>query len=235
MPTDSSKPTLLTIGHSNHEQALFLELLKKHEVTAIADVRSIPRSKWASQFDEQILEPSLKAIGIRYVFMGRELGARRSEPECYVDGKARYELIEKTRLYQEGLDRLRKGVGRHRIALMCAEADPITCHRTVLVCHSLRCDDLAINHILPDGRLEAHGRSEERLMELAGLDGGLLFGDPAQLLEDAYRAQAEKIAFVKNPDESQRWQSDSGDSGDRSDPSDPSDPALHDRFHEEDG
>src|SRR3569832_154344 len=100
---------LFTIGHSTHSAEKFLELLRRHQVTAIGDVRSSPFSAWTPQFNRSALEPTLKSAGIHYVFLGDELGARRVEREVYADGVARYERIVKLPSFQTGLERVRKG------------------------------------------------------------------------------------------------------------------------------
>ncbi len=124
---------LFTIGHSTHAWADFLHLLKTHCINAIADVRSSPYSARLPQYNREVLDRALPAENIRYAF----LGARRTEPECYVDGVARYDLIARTAVFQAGLDRVLSGTARFRLALVCAEKDPLECHRTILVCRSL--------------------------------------------------------------------------------------------------
>lgn len=189
MPQD-----LLTIGHSAHPIEAFLALLTRHHVTAIADVRSTPYSRRNPQFNRESLARTLAEHGIAYVFLGAELGARSADPSCYVDGQARYDRIAATPLFHEGLRRLERGMQAHRVALMCAEADPITCHRTILVCRSLRACGIEIAHILADGGLEPQADAEARLVSLthAGQAGLFDAGDP---VERAYDLQADRIAY----------------------------------------
>ena len=139
---------LFTVGHSNHTIEEFITLLQKHGVTAVADVRSHPYSKYLPHFNQKLLKASLSDAGIRYVFLGKELGARSNNPNCYVDGKAVYEKIASTKEFNDGIQRILKGAESYNISLMCAEKDPITCHRAVLVCQHLRESNLDINHIL---------------------------------------------------------------------------------------
>lgn len=160
---------LFTIGHSNHNSEAFIQLLKQHEVTAIADVRSHPYSRQNPQFTQAALKASLVEVGIYYVFLGKELGARSSNPNCYVDGKALYERIAATEEFAIGVQRLLKGAQKHRIALMCAEKDPMTCHRAILVCQNLRHHDIKINHILSNGTLLTQQQLESRLLQKFGL------------------------------------------------------------------
>jgi uncharacterized protein (DUF488 family) len=192
-------PQILTIGHSNHTIERFLELLRKHGVSAVADVRSSPYSQYNPQFNREQLQAALKPARIGYVYLGDELGARRSEPECYLDGKARYDLICKTPRFQEGLKRVQKGAMQHRLALTCAEKDPITCHRAILVCRHLRPFGIPISHILDSGELETTAAMEQRLLMEAGCgEGNLFVTDPAAEIEYAYDLQGDRIAYTEH-------------------------------------
>ncbi len=134
---------LYTIGHSNNNIEKFIALLQEHGVTAIADVRSHPYSRYLSHFSQAELKFHLKEAKLDYVFLGKELGARPEEDSCYVDGKAVYEKIAARQSFAEGIERLIKGSEKYNIALLCAEKDPINCHRAVLVCQHLRNSDLS--------------------------------------------------------------------------------------------
>ena len=188
---------LFTIGHSNHSLDHFLELLLAYQVSAIVDVRSSPYSKYSPHFNKDLLESALRDADIDYVFLGRELGASRSEDSCYIDGQAKYDRIAQLPTFRRGLEKVLQGVEHYRVALMCSESDPITCHRTILVCRGLKriCPDLEITHILGDGTEERQEMSEERLVNLHKLQPEL-FGDltsTSGLIEKAYDLQAEKI------------------------------------------
>jgi uncharacterized protein (DUF488 family) len=186
---------LFTIGHSDHSAEVFLDLLQRHGVTALADVRSSPYSRRHPQFNRETLAAVVERAGIRYVFLGPELGARRSESECYEDGKARYSLIARSPLFAQGLNRIREGTERFRVALLCAEKDPLTCHRAILVCRHLRDSMSPIQHIREDGEIERHEELESRLLAAAGLPEGDLFQTREELLEQAYDWQGDRIAY----------------------------------------
>ena len=124
---------VLTVGHSNHAPEAFLALLTRHGVTALADVRSAPWSRFNPQFNRKALSASLADNDIAYVWLGRELGGRPDDPACYEDGTVRYDLLAQTPLYREGIGRVLRGAAEHRLALMCAD----DCHRTLLVSRSL--------------------------------------------------------------------------------------------------
>jgi len=190
--------TLFTIGHSNHELTALLDLLRRHGVQGVVDVRSHPFSARFPQFSRPVLERALKQNGLQYVFLGRELGARREEPECYVEGQARYDLVAKTAAFAEGLQRVLKGLVKYRVALLCAEKDPLTCHRTILVCRHLRGHGFPIQHIHADGSLESHEQAEERLLKQLELGQPSLFATHEQQVAQAYDEQGLKIAYRQN-------------------------------------
>jgi len=185
---------LFTIGHSTHELATFLGLLKQHEIEVVADVRSRPFSRFP-WFSRAALEKELKANGIQYVFLGMELGARRDERECYIGPRADYRLIAQTPAYQKGIQRLRDGVSRFRIALMCSEREPLDCHRTILVCRHAK-EFAAISHIRADGRLEPHAGAEGRLLSRYFSDKHDFFRCEGEMLDEAYLRRGEEINYV---------------------------------------
>ena len=196
---------LFTIGHSNHAIEHFIALLSTHGISAIADVRSSPYSQYSPQFNRELLERKLREAEIEYVFLGNELGARRDEESCYVDCQAKYDLIAQLPRFQAGLDRLQQGMEEYRVALTCSEAEPLACHRTILICRELRATqpNLRITHILGDGNVESHEEAEKRLIEEHGLQLEL-FGElssPAGLLARAYELQGERIAYKRVPAE----------------------------------
>jgi uncharacterized protein (DUF488 family) len=205
---------LFTIGHSNHTIESFISLLHKFEITALADVRSHPYSRYLPHFNQRELKANLKSNGIDYVFLGKELGARPDNLSCYVQGKAVYEKIAATEAFKAGIQRVLKGAETYKIALMCAEQDPLTCHRSILVCQHLRHFDLKINHILKNGELESHQDLEERMLAKIGLTEVSdsqnlqqlsLFSVPEitprlsreEYLTQAYQMQGDKIAYVE--------------------------------------
>jgi uncharacterized protein (DUF488 family) len=193
---DEFKP-LFTIGYSDLDISSFLSLLKRHMIETVADVRSSPFSGFYPEFNHEGLKLVLKTHGIKYAFLGKELGARRSEEECYVDGKVSYDLVFKTEAFQGGIQRLVNGVSKMRVVLLCAEKDPLDCHRAILICRYLKNAIGSINHILSNGQIETHRESEKRLLRHLNLHNFELFKDERDVLEDAYRRQAERIAFSR--------------------------------------
>lgn len=197
----SELPILFTIGHSTRTLDEFLSLLKQNEINAVADVRSSPFSRHMPHFNRDALQQSLKTHGIQYVFLGDELGARREEQECYVEGVAKYELIEKTAAFAEGLERIRKGTSLFRIAMMCAEKDPLTCHRTILVARALR-DEYQIRHIVTENKVLSQEELEQELLSRWNMSHPELFQEPGEVLDEAYRRQSNEIAYAVPKEES---------------------------------
>jgi uncharacterized protein (DUF488 family) len=189
---------IYTIGHSNHPIERFTDLLQQHDIAAVADVRSTPYSRFNPQFGREKLQSALASVGIRYVFLGEELGARSRDPAC-CDGEGRvsYAKLAATELFQRGLERLKGGMGEYRIALMCAERDPLECHRTILVARELVRAGVPVMHILVDGSLEAHEDAMKRLATHLKLTNTDLFSAPEDLGEQACDLQAKQIAYVK--------------------------------------
>ena len=188
---------IFTVGHSTHAAEAFVALLRTHGVTAVADVRSAPYSRFNPQFNRETLARALEAQRIRYVFLGRELGARPDDPACYEDGRVRYARLARTALFRGGLDRVVDGARRHRLALTCAERDPLDCHRTILVARELARRGLDVAHILADGRLETHAATLDRLLARQGLTQPQLFASPEERIEQAYDARAANLAYAR--------------------------------------
>jgi len=191
---------LYTIGHSNHSIERLIELLAMHSIEALYDVRSHPYSRYNPQFNREPLEGSLGDGGIRYAFLGRELGGRSDNPDCCIDGKVGYELVARTNEFRDALKRVLEDVKSRVVALLCAEKDPINCHRAILICRNLRTCDIEIGHVLSDGEVEPHGYFEKRLVERLNLNQGDLFiGGGDDIVERAYDIQGERITRAPSP------------------------------------
>lgn len=188
--------SVLTMGHSTHSLDVFVKLLRQHDVTALADVRSTPYSRANPQFNREGLERDLKAQRIKYVFLGAELGARSNDLTCYENGRVQYARLARTDLFRSGLDRVIRGANEFRIALMCAEKEPLDCHRTILVARALSELGVTVQHILADGRLESHDATMERLLKVVGLRDHDLFRSRDELMAEALDRQEQKVAYV---------------------------------------
>jgi uncharacterized protein (DUF488 family) len=194
---------LLTIGHSNHSFAHICKLLKKNGVGCIVDVRSQPYSRHNPQFNREAFSTELQRQSIAYEFMGHTLGARSTDPSCIEAGRVSYRRLAATVGFQEGLGALLRIATEQTVALMCAEKDPLTCHRTILVCRNLRRPGIEIQHILYDGSLESNAITELRLFRMFNSQPNL-FMDMVEKIEEAYDRQAEEIAWRVDPSELDR-------------------------------
>jgi uncharacterized protein (DUF488 family) len=188
---------VLTVGHSAHGWERFVELLRGAGVTAVADVRTSPHSRRFPQFDRGTLQAALRRDGIAYSFLGAELGGRPKGREHYRDGVADYELMAAAPAFARGLSRVIDGARTYRIALMCAEQEPLECHRCLLVARALRERGVAIGHILADGRIVPHAEIEEQLLAMSGRAADDLFASRAERLAAAYRERARKVAYAE--------------------------------------
>ena len=191
--------TVLTIGHSRHPTETFIDLLQRQGVTAVADIRAAPYSRFNPQFNRETLAGNLDGRGIAYVFLGRELGGRSEDPACYDGGRINYERLGGTNSFQEGLDRVAQGATAHRIALMCAEKEPLECHRSLLVAPALEARGVSVAHIRSEGGLEFHVDAMRRLLTLHGLQDsiesqGLFPRSFAERIQEAIVRQARRYA-----------------------------------------
>ncbi len=187
--------TVYTIGHSNGTAERLLGLLNQHGITAVADVRSQPCSRFNPQFNREELASVLQTSGLEYLFLGHELGARSSDSACYRDGRAQYSLIAKTPAFERGIERLREEMENFRVAILCAEKEPLTCHRSILIGRYLHERSFDVRHILEDGSLEDHDASLLRLLALHGMQENNLFHTRDELVAIAYERRAEQIEY----------------------------------------
>lgn len=145
------KKRLFTIGHSNHEFSWFLELLNEHRINCVVDVRSVAASRFNPQYNKKALFESLKGNGIEYVHMPEEFGARRTDRGVLTNNRVDFKKVRATSQFLSGVERLNEGLKKgFKIALMCAEADPLECHRFSMISYDLKDKGFEILHILKD-------------------------------------------------------------------------------------
>lgn len=158
---------IYTIGHSTHPPEEFVSLLKKYKINTLIDVRTTPASSYTPQFNKDVLEEYLAKFKIRYMHFGVEFGARQAD-ESLLDAKGivDFELVQKTYNFQSGLERVDIGVSKgYIIALMCAEADPLECHRFSMVSPPVQEIGINVIHILKDGSSVTHTELEKQLLK----------------------------------------------------------------------
>ncbi len=146
--------TIFSIGHSNIPFESFFALLQKHQIEVIADVRSHPFSKYSTQFNFDELPKRLKSAGVKYVYLGSELGGMPKERHLYdEDGDLDHIKVRRSERFKSGLLRLQQGAGRYTIALMCGEEDPTNCHRRNLIGPALADAGIDLKHIRNTGEV----------------------------------------------------------------------------------
>jgi uncharacterized protein (DUF488 family) len=196
---------LFTIGHSNLEFTDFLAVLAANGVQTLCDVRSRPASFRFPQFNREPLESVLAPAGIRYEFLGETLGGRPADPRLYrEDGLVDYVARRRVPDFIEGLERAlaisRAGVA----ALMCAEEDPLQCHRFLMICPALLERGVTPLHIRRGGALESQSDAEDRLLVLHGFDDvtstSLFTSGREDALRDALVLQSKDFAFRASPE-----------------------------------
>lgn len=177
-----------TVGHSNHALEAFISLLRRAGIEAIADVRSTPYSRRNPQFNRETLAAALKESGLAYVWLGEGLGARPADASLRrSDGGVDFHRLAASATFRRGIERVRDGARRFKVAMMCAERDPLACHRTFLISRHLAGEAVEIRHVLGDGRVIGHRDLEEGLIRRAFPNGQDLFmGDESTLLNEAY-------------------------------------------------
>ncbi|HLZ70046.1 MAG TPA: DUF488 domain-containing protein [Dehalococcoidia bacterium] len=164
-------PALYTVGHSNQPVEALIALLRRHQIAALVDVRSMPRSRYASQFERDALRATLAAAGLRYAFMGVELGGRPRDEQFYdADGRVLYGRLAASEPFLHGIAQIEQARAKRRTALLCSEEDPRGCHRHLLIARVLASRGGAVLHIRGDGRLE----TEAELITAAGGAAGQL-------------------------------------------------------------
>jgi uncharacterized protein (DUF488 family) len=190
---------LLSIGHSNIPAERFVAMLQGAGVSAVADVRSVPLSRHFPWFSKNNLSARLAAEGISYLALGDSLGGRPQDDSLYREGVADYEAMARQPKFLGGLDQVLDAAAHGRVSLMCAEREPLDCHRCLLVAPRLAERGLSIGHILHDGTIEPHAATEERLLALDAKDHGLFAAGQSKRLAAAYRRRAQAVAYRQKP------------------------------------
>jgi uncharacterized protein (DUF488 family) len=206
MNTHSGPANLLfTVGHSNLELEVFLALLAQRGVQSLCDVRSRPASFRFPQFNREPLEAGLSSAGIRYEFLGEALGGRPADPRVYrEDGLVDYAARRRSPDFAEGIDRALALSRTNVTALMCAEEDPLQCHRFLMICPALLDRGATPAHIRRGGVLESQRDAEDRLLVLHGFDDvtstSLFVSGRDAALSDAMVLQSKDFAFRASPE-----------------------------------
>ncbi|AZZ90250.1 DUF488 family protein [Hahella sp. KA22] len=193
-----STSSLYSIGYATKPVAVFISQLQSHRIDVVADVRSVPYSRAFHDYHRETLIQHLKEHGLRYVYLGEELGPRSKDPAHYDESRqVQFDRLIQSDLFQSGVARLKEGMNKgFRIALMCAEKDPASCHRSLLIAYALQREGITVRHISHGGDIEAQPELERRLMELTGIQPDML--TPEEECRDlAYRKYCQVMAYRK--------------------------------------
>ncbi len=155
---------IYTIGHSNTSVDKLVLLLKQNKIQVLADVRSVPYSRHVPQANREAIERAIKAAGIKYLFIGEQLGGRPKDIKIKDEqGNLDYSKLASTERFREGMDRLLKGASQYYVCLMCSEEDPSRCHRSLLISKELDKLGIEVRHIRRDGHIETQGELEKQI------------------------------------------------------------------------
>ncbi|MDV3427081.1 MAG: DUF488 domain-containing protein [Bacillota bacterium] len=209
-----------TIGHSTRDINEFLEILIKNKINCIVDVRSTPYSAsiYAASYNQNNIKSELKRHKINYIYMGDELGARRTDRNLYDEfDKVDFEKVKLCQEYKSGIDRIIDGIDKgYTIAVMCTEKDPIKCHRTILISYSLSKKGVNVIHLVDEHTCKNQNDIEEELLKL--YESSLIkisFDDylnnkenenepdkiKQEMIEKAYRQKGKEISYRKEMDD----------------------------------
>jgi len=154
-PADRSECALFTIGHSNLPLETFLELLRANRIAVLADTRSQPYSRFAPHFNARELDGAVMKVGLRYLFLGKELGGRPEEAEFYdAEGYVLYGRLAESPQFLSGMAQLEAEAAQRRVAILCSEENPSVCHRRLLITRVLTARGVPVCHIRGDGRVQ---------------------------------------------------------------------------------
>ncbi len=155
LDSDPKPLAVYSIGHSNHSLETFLGLLDTHQIEVLVDVRSRPYSKYTPHFSAAELKTAITKHGLKYLFMGKELGGRPDGPEYYdATNRVIYARVAEADFFEEGVARLEKGLEKFRVAIMCSEENPLGCHRHLLISRVLTGRGIEVQHIRADGSVQ---------------------------------------------------------------------------------
>jgi uncharacterized protein (DUF488 family) len=203
--TTRSARRLFTIGHSNLGMEDLLSALIRHEIKVLCDVRSRPGSFRYPQFNREPLEARLVSARIHYEFYGDQLGGRPLDPAYYLaNGLVDYVARRGAPDFLQAVDRMLAASRQNNTVMMCAEEDPLHCHRFMLICPAVVQRGVTPTHLRRGGVTEQHRDVEDRLLQLHGFadvtSDSLFSQGRASALEDALRLQCEQYGFRTSPE-----------------------------------
>ncbi len=171
---------LVTVGHSNRSIDEFIEILRAHRVDTVADVRTVPRSRHNPQFNREALPGSLAAAGIEYVHMPGLGGLRHPRKDSVNKGWRNlsfrgYADYMQTPEFAQALDELLRLARGRRVAVMCSEAVPWRCHRS-LIADASAAHGVEAEHLMSAAKSEPH-----RMTKFARVEGQIVTYPPEEM------------------------------------------------------
>jgi len=196
---------IFTMGHSNYTVEKLIHMLRHYNIDCVVDIRGTPYSKYNIQFDKEIIRQNLTKEGFIYIYMAKELAAKRENKISYYDeGYSDFEKVVYEEDFIKGIERLKDGCEKgYRIALLGAMQDPIRCHRSILVGRALRDNGFTVRHILDNYSLASQEDMERNLLDkyFSGRDqitiDNILGTAPTEkeLIEEGYRLANKEIGY----------------------------------------
>ncbi|WP_297713969.1 DUF488 domain-containing protein [Clostridium sp.] len=196
---------IYTIGHSNYTVEKLIDMLRHYNINCVVDIRGTPYSKYNVQFDKETIRYTLSKAGFIYIYMAKELAAKRINKQSYNDeGYSDFEKVINENEFLEGIERLKNGCNKgYKIALLGAMQEPIRCHRSILVGKALRKAGFDVKHILDDYSIASQDDIEQMLLDkyfsnrnqmtIYDLIGNVLTRE--EMIEEGYRIANKEIGY----------------------------------------
>ena len=196
---------IYTIGHSNYTIEKLIDMLHYYNINCVVDIRGTPYSKYNVQFDKETIRYTLNKAGFIYIYMAKELAAKRVNKQSYnEEGYSDFEKVINEKEFIEGIERLKNGCDKgYKIALLGAMQEPIRCHRAILVGKALRKYGFNVKHILDDYSIVSQDDIEEMLLDkyfsnrnqitIDDLIGSAL--NSKEMIEKGYRLANKEIGY----------------------------------------
>ena len=196
---------IYTIGHSNYTVEKLIDMLKHYNINCVVDIRGTPYSKYNVQFDKETIRYTLSKAGFIYIYMAKELAAKRINKQSYNDeGYSDFEKVINEKEFLEGIERLKNGCNKgYNIALLGAMQEPIRCHRSILVGKALRKARFDVKHILDDYSIASQDDIEQMLLDkyfsnrnqmtIDDLIGNSMTRE--EMIEEGYRLANKEIGY----------------------------------------
>jgi len=204
---DNILQNIYTIGHSNREINEFIQILLHYRIKTVVDVRSKPYSKYCPQFNKETIKQAIINSGIKYLFLGEELGARPKDHSCYINNKVSFEKMMASDTFKKGISELLDEAKKNSIVIMCAEREPVDCHRAILVARVLEQKGIAVKHIIRETELLDRFEFEKKLLKKFKIQETLFDTESSKKLdiEEAYQKQEKIISYQENFQKAGIW------------------------------